>query len=268
MEYRRRLSILIILLLGFHVTWCAEYLSLPGSVSSNAVFYVRTKQLREFSCGYNVLFNAANFEHRVGFTNGAHRYSIFRNQVMPYLRRNGWHPKAQSRNVMTEYLAQNRLNLQPFYHLHFDKDNPNRIVPILTGKTRIRYPSGTSQREIERKMGRAIARRYDKVITSIQNYLDIKDGQQAVVHFLCYVKSARGIRHGVLLTLYQNSTGRGLYLFDNMNERVYQSSDVMYFIKYLIKIFNMSPKNTFKGPKLPYRWPHLDYPQKRKRSSS
>ena len=105
--------ITIFLLTGLAPTIsCAEHLSLPRSVSSNAVYYIRTKQLRDFSCGYNVLFNAANFEHLCGFTNGAHRYHIFKDKVMPYLRSHGWHPKAKSRNHMTEYLAQNKLNLQ------------------------------------------------------------------------------------------------------------------------------------------------------------
>ena len=245
--------------------YSAEQLPIPRTFSSQAVYYCKTKQLELFSCGYNGLFNAANFEHSCGFNNDAHRYSIFKSRCLPYIQSQGYNPKKTSRNKMTEYLAQNKLYLQPFYHLHFEHDNPQRVAPLITGKTSISYPSGTSESEIQRKLDQAVDRRYDAVIKGIQSYLNEYKGRTVVVHFLCYLISSKGVCHGVLVSLCQNATGRGLYLFDNMNELVYDTSDISYFLKYLCKTFSISSKSTFKGPTLPHRWPHLDTGEKKRK---
>lgn len=235
----------------------SQYLSLPRSLKSKAVYYVRTKQLDRFSCGYNALFNAANFEQHCGFDNDTHRYPVFERRCMPYINSQGLNPKKTSYNKHTEYLAQNALKLQPFYHLRID-ERRGAIAPILTGETRISYRSDTSKRDIKRKMRKAASRRRDRVIENIKRRLEDFSGYPVVVHFLCYVNSAKGGRHAVLVSLYQNHTGRGLYLFDNLNERVSESSDITQFLKYLSRTFHVSSKETFDGYELPHRWPHLD----------
>ena len=103
---------------------------------------------------------------------------------------------------------------------------------------------------------RALNRNRKKVIESIQEYLST--GKSAVVHFLCYLRSSRGIRHEILISLFKNSTGRALYMFDNMNDPCTQSVESAQFIDYLCKIFKVSKRSEFNSPKLPHRWHSLD----------
>lgn len=223
----------------------AEYLSIPHSLRCNAIFYERSKQLSAFSCGYNVLFNAANFEHYCGFENDAHRYDTFKNKVMPYVRKRRCNPKGSSTNAMTEYLATNALNLQPFYHLHFDRRRAGGIGLSLTKNTHMTYPQISSKGRWHE----------DAIFSGINRYLATHTC--AVVHFLCYVK-ARSENHGILVTIYQNEYGRGLYIFDNLNDPIYESTDITKFLKYLCKTFKISSKEEFEDIHLPMWWPYLD----------
>ncbi len=223
----------------------AKYFSVPKSLRNKAVYYKRSKQLDVFSCGYNVLFNAANFEHHCGFSNKAHRYTIFKKQVVPYVRGRGHSTQGSSYNEMTEYLAYKRLKLQPFYHLAFKSFRPNGIGFSMTNKTHHTYPQAYSDRRS----------RHDGIITGIKRYLAIND--HAVVHFLLYV-NVGSEAHGILATIYKNESGRGLYLFDNLNSTMRERDDSTVLVKYICKEFNISSKDTFEGPVLPNFWPHLD----------
>lgn len=231
-------------------------LPLPSKYASKAVHYVKVKQLDAFSCGYNVLFNAANFEHHCGFSNKAYDYSIFQNRVLPYLRSQGYSPNKTSTNEITEHLSHNVLQLQPFFHLHIKKETKGRIVPLLVGKTHIKFPRGTSEKEVQKLLKRAVDERQQKVMNDIVVILGQK--RTSVVHFLCYLNSARGVRHGILISLFQNETGRGLYIFDNLNESLSSHSDALKFVDYLCSFFNVTQAHTFVGPMLPSLWPSLN----------
>ena len=184
-----------------------------------------------------------------------HRYELFAQKSLPYIRSQGRDPKKASYNVDTEHLAHKVLNLEPFFHLHWD-EKIEKVIPLLTGETRISYPQGISKKEINQRMARAVAQRQEQVVNSIFKRLNARG--PVVIHFLCYVNSLKGRPHCILLSLYHNETGRGLYLFDNLNEPLSKSSEVIRFIEYLSSTFLISPREDFVGPSLPHRWPHLD----------
>jgi hypothetical protein len=252
MNYRTYIGALIFL--GSPVLSARQH-DVPSCISGKAVFYAYTKQLNAFSCGYNVLFNAVNFEQLCGFSHNAHRYDVFSRKVLPYINSKGRDPKQTSYNTDTEYLARTILNLKHFYHLHYDSKTDS-IELLLSEKTTITFPRGTTQREIERLHGAARYKMRQAVIDSLKQHL--AQNKEAHIHFLCYLTSLSGVRHAVLLTLYQNASGRALYHFDNLNEPLTDSSELLSFIKYLDKIFSISPVSSFIGPVLPARWPHLD----------
>lgn len=239
-------------------TLFAEQLPLPNALSSRAIYYQRTKQLDDFSCVYNVLFNAVNFEQCCGFPNPMHKYELFECTIRPYIQKERLNPKKASYNKDTEYLAR-VLGLKHFYHLQRDAKT-YQVHLLLTEKTSITYPRGTSEAEVERRLAQASLQKKEKVMQAIVHHLESTDN--AVVHFLCYLKSFRGEPHAMLISLHQNSTGRGLYLFDNLNKEFDTSHEVMYFIERLFKTFGISSAQQFKGPQLPHRWPHLDRPDR------
>jgi hypothetical protein len=231
-------------------------LPLPHEYASKAVYHIQVKQLDAFSCGYNVLFNAANFENLCGFRNTIHQYRTFQNRILPYLQSQGYDPSKTSTNAVTDHLAQKVLGLQPFYHLHIKNEKGRRIVPLLVDKTRITFPSGTSEREVQKLMKKAVEERQQSVIENISTILNQKI--YAVVHFLCYVTSERGIRHGILISLLKNSSGRGLYIFDNLNEKLTKYSEAIRFVDYLCTTFQVNTTQTFSGPAVPDQWPFTD----------
>lgn len=232
----------------------AVQLPMLPEFKSVAVSHIHSKQLDHFSCGYNALFNAANFEHHCGFLNSAHNYSVFQNKVLGYLQMIGQDPSAASSNTTTEFLARNILNLQPFYHLYI-KEADGVVGPLLTGVTSITYSMGTPQHEIQNLLRKAHDRRGQNDIDTITALLNEKNSQ--VIHFLCNIASSNGIRHALLISLFQNSSGRGLYIFDNLNEPLAWSSETTRFIEYLCFTFDVSPTRTFTGPHLPRIWSSL-----------
>ena len=244
--------IVLLVSIGTTAHLMCRTLPLPQEYAQKAVFHVHVKQLDAFSCGYNVLFNAANFEHFCGFYNRNYEYQVFQSHVLPYLKAQGYSPSKTSTNAITDHLSQKVLGLQPFYHLHI---KGRTIVPLLVDKTRISFPSGTSEREVQRLLKNAVEGRQNDVIKSIS--YNLSQRTTAIFHFLCYLTSSNGVRHGILISLLQNSTGRALYIFDNLNEPLSKYSEAKRFVDYLSTQFNVSTVSVFVGPKLPEQWSHL-----------
>jgi hypothetical protein len=249
---RKHLKLIFIgVLTGIGSLSYGREISLPSTFSSRAVYYHPVEQLDRFSCGYNVLFNAANVEHICGFTNNMHEYSLFEQTVLSYLRTKGIAPKQASTNRITEHLAQRVLHLQPFYHLRFRDKKSGPVVPLFSYEISVEYPRGTPKHEVNRRLDKAFEEHEQEILARIQTYL-ASASKQVVVHFLCYLTSSQGNRHGILMSLIQNTTGRGLYIFDNMNEKITAGSDASKFIEFLCTRFNVSSRHLFNGPNLSY----------------
>lgn len=234
----------------------AELMQVPDSIGSHAVYYVRTKQLDAFSCGYNVLFNAANFETTLGFENSAHRYSVFEQYVMPYVREHNRNPRGDSTSEMMDHLSR-LLNLQSFYTLVPHESSILGIAPVWLGEISISFPIGSSEAEIQRRFDEKFMRIQDAQIRDIKTLLRTEG--YAVVHFSCYVDEFDD-GHAILVSLHQNESGRGLFVFDNMNAPLRDSSQIMRYLEYLIYTFDISSDVQFEPPQLPERWLYLDSP--------
>ncbi len=248
-----RICAFLLMALSF-LSCCGQELPLPRKLASKAVHYMKTKQLDAFSCGYNCLFNAANFQQKCSFQNKAYKYETFEDKVLPYVQNKRLDPLQASTNTDIQHLARNILKLMPTYDLYRGKKT-KQVEFLISESVRISYPAGSSQAEINRRMDAAVLQKQKGTIESIKKYLT--KNPVTVIHFICYVKS-QGVDHAVLVSLYQNATGRGLYLFDNMNAPVNESSDVVQYIEYLCKTFSVSSRASFVGPELPRRWPYLD----------
>jgi hypothetical protein len=231
----------------------ASFIPLPTSLSSKAVYHCDVEQLNDFSCRYNGLFNACNFEQCCGFQNPGYAYSFFKRICLDYTRSHGLNPRASSTTIDTETLAYDHLFLQPSAQLG---EEYGRIFPYFRTNTSITYDSRTPDHEVQRMLKRAVAKKENDFIQGLCKKLDTDPRKNMVIHFFCSLDLSEG-RHCILVSLLQNSTGRGLYIFDNMNMRLYENCHAMKYIDYLCSTFKVSAKKSFLGPKLPHRWPGL-----------
>ena len=231
-----------------------ELLPMLSEFSSRAVYHVKTSQLNDFSCGYNVLFNAANFAHYCGFSNTVHDYSVFRQKVLSYINPRRLDPLKDTFITTLDDLARNIPQLQPIYQLY--RIGPDAtITPLIPEITTVTNTIGTRQTLTINLTEKALEARVVQEIENIKTIL--KQPTSAMVHFSCYVKSS-GVAHVILISLLQNDTGRGLYIFDNTNKPITQGADICRYIEYLSRTFDVSSSQTFTGPLVPPRlWPSV-----------
>jgi len=228
--------------------------AIPRPLDQLAIYYPVATQIPGFSCGYNALFNAANFENWCGFPNPVHDFDIFKSRTMSFLAKRWQNPLDSSDNKLTEALATTVLHVQPLYHLTFSRENKHTIV--LSGGVSVEYRKGISQAAIDRLLAEAHVQKIRDQFKDCKNYLASKKSSPAVLHFLCYVMSGVG-KHIVLISLYQNSSGRALYLFDNLNEPLTMQHDTVRYLSFLSQEFNISDKKQFSAPSLPRTWQSL-----------
>lgn len=227
---------------------------LPSSLATHAVFYKKSRQLNAFSCGYNTLFNAANLEQTYGFHNPYSNYAAFESICRPYAQQYGYKPRGPLYNTDISNLAK-KLLTQNIINLTLKNE---RIIPLFDTSTHYSYPHGSSKRTIKLIARKAVQDRAHKLIEKVRQHLSQNSDHTQIVHFGCFVKDD-GEGHIILATLVQNKSGRGLYIFDNMNEKIKEGSDIKYVIDYLTVTFEISPKHQFKGPQLPTYWPTIPH---------
>ncbi len=226
----------------------AATLKLPQSLSQMAVSYQKTYQLNEFCCGYNALFNACNLERTLGFPLKFSDYSIFKRECMNYLKPRKIGPREAVTNRTLEKLA----SIMDIRICNLNITSSGVIQPFSSTPIEVSYYAGTKKSEIDRKMQEAIEKRGREIIKHHIDYFN--NSVDCVVHFICIVK-AEGTNHAILVSIVQNSTGRGLYIFDNMNAPITERSPITKYINYLCKTFAISYKSQFRAPALPERWP-------------
>ena len=230
--------------------------AIPLPLQQRAVFYPVATQINGFSCGYNALYNAANFENWCGFSNPAHDYAIFKARTLAFLAKIGRDPLDSSDNKLTEALGTSVLQVQPLYHITFSSDTKQKI--ILSGSVSISYRKGTSQSTIDQMLAEAHVQKAQDQFKACRNYLNSRKGFPAVIHFMCYVMSYTG-KHIVLISVYQNSSGRALYVFDNLNETLTVQHDTTRYLTFLCKELEISDRKQFSPLSLPKKWPSSSY---------
>lgn len=214
----------------------AAFFPLPESAQSRAVFHPRVYQAQLFCCGYNALFNACNFEHWCGMDNEFSHYMAFQSACLAYLMSLGMDPMGTVHNLTLKVLAQEHLLTRPMYNLALVDD---RV--LWAGLHELAYNEATvANTELFETIGRQLAQ---------------ETGPFAVVHFICFVREPEA--HCILLSVLQNQTGRGLYVFDNQNRQIEVNSPIMRFITALSYSLQISSRDQFKGPRLPEGWPSV-----------
>ncbi len=235
---------------GRGTTPAAKLIPLPHSLSSEAVDHIRVEQINGFCCGYNVLFNACNVEQSCGYDNCFAHYRIFVDACMNYLQHKNIHPQAGVTNATMGLLAREGVHLKKYCYLY---EREGGIRPDV-GTFNYQYELGIAPDELKRLINAEYEKRERSILQGIKDYL-ADNKSNACVHFACHIPGRTD--HVILMSLIQNDSGRGLYIFDNVNAAILENSRAMRHIRFICNTFNISKKNQFKGPYLPNIWPSL-----------
>lgn len=237
------------------IVYCAtsEIPMLP-SLSGHAVYQIKVKQLHEFSCGYNALFNGCNVEQWCGYSNRMSEFSRFRQACYDFASVHNIRRKSSLDNKQIEQLA-SQLGMRTIIHFHID--TYNRVAPLITEEVRVTYTKGTSRAAIDRMLEAEMARQQVAHVQAVKNDLEKASVFPHIVHCMCIVQ-VDGTSHGILATIIKNQTGKGLYIFDNLNKKITESSQIRQCITHLINEFSISSSRTYKGPSFPSSWESLN----------
>lgn len=226
-------------------------IAMPQDLQKRAVHHVHVTPLYDFCCGYNALKSACDIEASCGFNNPFSNTQAFRSTCMNYLGQ--INPLDPVYNHTMEALAQ-ILALQQGHLLH--KRNNSIVIAHSTGVT-YRYNDGDSQATIERKQREAYYAKNKQTFDRIKDRLRASNDEYKVVHFFCNIRPYDDIGHMILITFVENATGRGLYVFDNLNHpirptsQIAEATETRHFVDYLCDVFNVSERNRFQGPLIP-----------------
>lgn len=214
----------------------AYNLPLPSSLQHKPIHYEQVVQINDWSCGYNVLYNAARLEKRLGFNQKHADLNAFKAICAPYVSQCGTTPKCSSSNKMLDTLA-GRLQLQPFSYLHVSKQR--KVDYVSSKKVRVSYKCGASESEINRLFDEAFKKQTTQRMDHLKAHINAPQNKRAVVHFAGQVIS-RGTNHVILLSVVKDGTQKAMYISDNMNATIKESSEAKIYIDYIAKEFGIS----------------------------
>ncbi len=231
----------------------SAYLQVPQSLSPKAVYYIKSTQLNDFSCSFNALFNALNLGQVCRVKSPYSFYDLFRETCSAFCYEHRIKPKGAVSTAKTSKLARDYLRMKNVCNLGIRK---GKIHVFFETATRYYVPYGAGQHAIEAAEDNALQSRGDTSLRKIREAFDSRFGRTLVMHFICTVDTEEG-GHAILVTLIQNKTGRGLYIFDNMNRAFQERSQLKQFVQFLCTEFGVSSRSQFQGPPLPHRWESL-----------
>lgn len=212
----------------------AYHLPLPTSLRGKPVYYEHADQI-DWSCGYNVLYNACRMEKKLKFKQPYAELHVFKMACLPYIRRCGKEPQEASTNKMLIDLA-DILKMQPFSYLGFDSRNQNEIM-YNPGKIYYTCPHGASQSEREWYAQKAVKQAHtDRMKFLYEHFYSYHP--QAIIHFACHV-NPQGEEHVILLSVMRDGDKVKIYIFDNMNASIDEYSQAMRYIKLIMKEFRI-----------------------------
>ncbi|MBA3953824.1 hypothetical protein H0X48_00685 [Candidatus Dependentiae bacterium] len=210
----------------------AEQLSLPQSLASKPIVHLKVRQLDNWSCGYNALYNACLAEQRAGLNNSSSILSHFELLCSSYLRSKRANPQEASSNTTLTDLA-DKLKLENLCCLYLDKHNT--VEPFFDTPTSITFKYGLSQREKDQLMEKTKKQRGVTLFKELkQKFIAQK---LCCMHFICNVQED-SIKHWVLVSLVKKSPSDVmLYICDNMNRKITERSQIKKYIDYLYNFF-------------------------------
>lgn len=230
-------------------------MTLPNSLSSKAIYHIKVKQLHEFSCGFNVAFNGCNVENMFGIAHYMSDFHHFRKACYDFaaahkLKRKGSLGQSEMR-LLADYLGMGKM-VYPYF------DRSNQLKFAFYQQVTVTFPMGTPKAEVELLKKRALERQYNEYVLDLQEEVNKAHSYPYVLHFACAIDVDRSNEgHFILVTLVKNQSGRALYVCDNINKRITESSDTCRCLKYLADLFSVSPRNSFKGPSFTEGWSSL-----------
>jgi hypothetical protein len=212
----------------------SKNLPLPASLANKPVQYLRVKQLPNWSCGYNALYNACRIEQLIGLPNKHTESHYFNRVCQPYALTYDHGPMSSSSNVTLTALAP-QLGLQKLTCLYID--NANTIRPLgLSITCGFSYQDSPQTRE--HKKQKAIHARSQEYLNKLVQDFNTTP-QPTCKHFICNIDTARG-RHWVLVSVTKNNKGeRQLYVCDNMNSPITAYSQMEKYLHYIYNLFNV-----------------------------
>lgn len=236
----------------------ARFLPLPVAFSEKAVSHIQVRQLDEFSCGYNALFNACNVEQWFGVSSKYSIYSNFHDKVMKYLSAHKLHrQQALSTDLMQELASQ--LGIEVFSVVL----EPEGLKFLGNVSVSIECPIKTSSADKEKLKQQAFKAFHERKLEKIKRSLAKDQGKVTIIHFFCCTEGE--IPHVFVISLVQNKQGkRALYVCDNLNSEIYASfaadkqkeymTPAGSFLTFFTKYFGISLRSQFHAPALPDYW--------------
>lgn len=228
-------------------------IQVPKSLDAYAVFHVKVKQLNEFSCGYNAIFNAANVQQWCGYANYMSDFSRFRQACFDFTSAHGLKRKAALNNKRIEDLAR-QMGIPSIAIFHLDERRA--VAPLLSKEVYVTFRSGTPESEIRHLLENEYKRQQTAYVNSLKTDLGGSTSFPYIQHIVCIVY-VNGVSHGILASVIKNSTGCGLYIFDNTNRLISEGSEIRKCIAFLIETFSVSARRSYTGPSFPTCWPSL-----------
>jgi hypothetical protein len=207
-----------------------QLLPLPTSFSTMPVYYHKVQQLNNWSCGYNVLYNACKIEERYGHLNENATPSLFMKNCSVELRRRGIHDtRAALRTDIAESLA-SQLGLENFHTLLIKY---NKVTPLISS---VEYCPAQQTAE------QAYLERCCTLIESLKEKINKPvDDKPIFIHFLCCVQS-ENVPHGTLISLVKKTDGEiAIHIADSLNDPIHENSEMQHMISSVCKEFDIKP---------------------------
>jgi hypothetical protein len=226
------------ILLSSLFTFKSYSLPLPVSLKNRPIYYEKSDQLKDWSCGYNVLFNALNLENRFGQKNKNTEFSNFSKICINYLESLKKKSSEPSTNKMLQELAE-KLNLKNFQPINLDKNN--KLEATLSVSIKISYTVGLSKQEINSLLLQAKEEKNFAIIQELKTGLNNNNSKEAqFIHLVCHLSSTKQ-KHWVLASLVKFPTGsKELYIFDNTNSSITEFCEMKKYIDAICTTFDIT----------------------------
>jgi hypothetical protein len=217
------------ILLSISFNALAQLFPLPKSLDNVPVYYHKTQQINNWSCCYNVLYNACKLEDSYGRANKHANFSQFSNTCLPQLAKHGIHnTRAGLAASIGESLGHN-LRLQNICTL---QAHSNKITPFIRS---IHYnPKHQTAQQ-------AYAQKGNELIADLKHKIDsAPTGQPYFIHFICSITSSNGVPHAALASVVKHANGqKEIHITDNMNDPIREKSQMNRIIDYICHEFDI-----------------------------
>lgn len=207
-------------------------LPLPDNLANKNIFHEEVIQLNGWSCGYNALFYAICLESKFGKSNKYSNLNNFKNLCGNYLKSLNKQPSGSSSNKILIDLAQ-ELKLSPLQIVSYKY---SESLGCITENIKIYYPTNTSKNKINKLLKQARKNKSLSLFEDIKNiYKNFPEDNIYFVHLICHLSYTQKIGHWVLVSVVKDHGKKRVYIFDNINNKITENSEIN---RYILDIYN------------------------------